>query len=181
MEKKVSQSAKNALQLSMLYLVFGLLWIYFSDQWVGLFSVQADQILVWQTYKGFFFVGVTAFLLYLMSYRMLEERYHEYQAHIDEQHIVQQQLMQQDALLHSLINSSPDAIVIKDLDGRYIVFSNGASTFSGIEENDAIGKTADEIFPHETAAIINRIDNDLIENNHFVEHEETMMMPNGET
>lgn len=181
MEKKASQSVKNALQLSVLYLVFGMLWIYFSDQWVGLFSVQTDQILLWQTYKGFFFVGVTAVLLYLLSYRILEDRYGEYTAHIDQQHIVQQQLMQQDALLHSLINSSPDAIVIKGLDRRYVVFNKGASTLSGVEENYAIGKTADEIFPQETADIINRIDNDLIEKNNFVEHEETMLMPNGIT
>lgn len=307
MERKESQSAKNALQISALYLIFGMLWIYFSDQWISLFTHDPHEILVWQTYKGFLFIGVTAFLLYLLSYRILRDRYLEYTTHlhqheeselrlkkqktllkglvdslpdsiyvkdlegrylvfnhmagvttgIDEkqaigkndyelfspemakifiennqpvlqnaenyQHesiittsdgnqknilakkgplfndegkmyavfgltrditkdkIIQARLEQQNSLLNSLINSSPDAIVIKGLDRRYIVFNKGASILSGVEEIDAIGKTADEIFPLETAEIINRIDNDLIDNNHFVEHEESMLMPNGQT
>jgi diguanylate cyclase (GGDEF)-like protein/PAS domain S-box-containing protein len=156
-------------------------WIYFSDMGIGLFTNDSDQILMWQTYKGFFFIGVTAVLLYLLSYRILCDRYNEYKAYMDQEQKIQQQLTQQDALLTSLINSSPDAIVIKGLDRRYIVFNKGAYTLSGIDTNDAVGKTADEIFPKETAEIINRIDDDLLASNYFVEHEETMLMPNGKT
>lgn len=307
MKKKESQSAKSALQISALYLVFGMFWIYFSDMGIGLFTNDSHQILLWQTYKGFFFIGVTALLLYLLSYRILHDRYVEYTQRLEQhknselriekqeallkglvdslpdsiyakdlegrylvfnhaagitvgidekkaigktdydlfppetaaifveknqpvlqngqiyQHestittadghrksilatkgplfndegkmfaifgisrdttndkMIQTRLEQQNSLLNSLINGSPDAIVIKGLDRRYIVFNKGAYTLSGLDTNDAIGKTADEIFPKETAEIIKRIDDDLLANNYFVEHEETMLMPNGKT
>ncbi|PHM17279.1 MAG: hypothetical protein CJD30_07170 [Sulfuricurvum sp. PD_MW2] len=307
MEKKESQSTKSALQISALYLVFGMFWIYFSDMGICLFTNDSHQILLWQTYKGFFFIGVTALLLYLLSYRILHDRYVEYTQRLEQhknselriekqeallkglvdslpdsiyakdlegrylvfnhaagitvgidekkaigktdydlfppetaalfveknqpvlqngqiyQHesiittadgyrksilatkgplfndegkmfaifgisrdttndkMIQTRLEQQNSLLNSLINGSPDAIVIKGLDRRYIVFNKGAYTLSGIDTNDAIGKTADEIFPKETAEIIKRIDDELLANNYFVEHEETMLMPNGKT
>jgi diguanylate cyclase (GGDEF)-like protein/PAS domain S-box-containing protein len=178
---KDSQSFKNALHISAFYLIFGMVWIYSSDTLIELFSSNIHQVSLLQTYKGLFFIGVTAILLYLLIYRVLQDRYNEYKHYIDEQKIVQQQLTQQDALLNSLIDSSPDAIVIKRMDRRYIVFNKGASKFSGVPTKEAIGKTADEIFPFQTANIINAIDDDLLENDSFIEHEETMQMPNGET
>ncbi|MDP3291679.1 MAG: EAL domain-containing protein [Sulfuricurvum sp.] len=183
MDKKIrtSKSFKSAFQISVAYLLFGMFWIYFSDMCIGFLTKDSDKILILQTYKGFFFIGVTAFLLYLLSYRTLQERHSEYLKYVNDQQIVQIQLSQQNSLLNSLINSSPDAIVIKGLDRRYIIFNKGASEFSGVETYDALGKTADEIFPPQTAHIINTIDNALIENNSFIAHEEIMLMPNGKT
>ncbi|WP_299995854.1 bifunctional diguanylate cyclase/phosphodiesterase [Sulfuricurvum sp.] len=98
---------------------------------------------------------------------------------ITEQKMVQARLEQQNALLNSLINSSPDAIVIKGLDRRYIVFNEAAAHLSGVAVANALGKTADEIFPSEIADIINKIDNELLENKSVSEHEKMMLMPNG--
>lgn len=176
---KDTQSFKNALQISAFYLIFGMIWIYSSDTLIELFSNDPHKISLLQTYKGFFFIVVTSILLYLLSYRILHDRLVEYTQRLNEQKEVQKRLSKQDSLLTSLINSSPDAIVIKGLDRRYIVFNEGASKFSGVKSNDALGKTADEIFPPKTAAIINAIDDDLLENQSFIEHEETMIMPNG--
>lgn len=178
---KDTQSFKNALQISAFYLIVGLIWIYSSDSLIELFSTNIHQVSIFQTYKGFFFVTVTSGVLYLLSYRILHERFVEYTQRLNEQKEVQRLLSEQDSLLTSLINNSPDAIVIKGLDRRYIVFNQGASKFSGIQSSDAIGKTADEIFPLSTANIINRIDDNLLESDSFIEHEEQMLMPNGET
>jgi len=99
---------------------------------------------------------------------------------ITERKRIQNRLEQQNALLNSLINSSPDAIVIKGLDRRYIVFNEAAAQLSGIAVNEALGKTSDEIFPSETAEIINQMDNELLEKKSFIEHEENMLMANNQ-
>ncbi len=178
---KDSQSFKSALHISVFYLLLGLVWIYTSDLFIQFLTDDLHQISLLQTYKGFFFISITALLLFLLSYRILEGRFVEFKRRLDEQKKAQERLSKQDSLLTSLIDSSPDAIVIKGLDRRYIVFNQGASNFSGVAIHDAIGKTADEIFPSQTAQIINAIDDDLLHNNRFVEHEEQMVMPNGET
>ena len=56
--------ARYALLVSVAYLIFSLLWIFFSDQALALL-VGEEQRLRAATAKGFFFVFVTAALLYL--------------------------------------------------------------------------------------------------------------------
>ncbi len=56
--------ARYALLVSLAYIALGLLWIFFSDQALALL-VAEQQRLVAATSKGFFFVFVTAALLYL--------------------------------------------------------------------------------------------------------------------
>ncbi len=54
------------MEASSFYLIFGILWIYFSDQILGT-VVQDQQVYERiQTYKGMFYVVFTAFLLYLV-------------------------------------------------------------------------------------------------------------------
>lgn len=57
-------------RVTMVYLIFGLLWIYFSDKFIDyLFSGDADAQSRMQTLKGFFYVGFTALLLYFLIKR----------------------------------------------------------------------------------------------------------------
>ncbi len=173
------QSIKNALWISALYFVFGFLWIYFSDSAVEAIAANHQQYSLLQTYKGWFFIFFTTVMLFFVSYQFLSKEFLTYLRHLEEQYEVQQQLAKKETLLNSLIDSSPDAIVIKGLDRRYIVFNHGAAKISGVESSFVIGKTAYDIFPPETANIINTIDNDLLENETLKDHEEIMKMPNG--
>ncbi|MDD2781315.1 EAL domain-containing protein [Sulfuricurvum sp.] len=174
-----TKSLKNALSISAIYLIFGLAWIYFSDAAVASFANDNTQLTLLQTYKGWFFIFFTTVMLFFVSYQFFSKELLAYLRHLEEQHQVQQQLAKKDTLLNSLIDSSPDAIVIKGLDRRYIVYNHGAAEFSGVESIFAIGKTANDIFPPETANIINTIDNNLLEQKTVSDHEEIMQMPNG--
>lgn len=51
--------------IPILYLIFGLLWIYYSDYALFLFTNNHDTIDYLQTIKGWFFVSSTAILLYV--------------------------------------------------------------------------------------------------------------------
>lgn len=176
-----NRSLKNALWISTLYLIFGLLWIYFSDSVAESITSNSRQLSLLQTYKGWFFISITTLFLFILSYRFFYKQFQSYAQRIQEQEKNRLQLSQQNILLNSLLNNSPDAIIIKGLDRRYIIVNEASAQLSGLSVKEVIGKTADDIFPPETAQMINAIDNDLLEKKSFTEHEEIMVMPNGNT
>ncbi|MFO7731037.1 MAG: sensor histidine kinase [Spirochaetia bacterium] len=57
----------SALRLVFIYLVFGGLWIFFSDRILLGLAPDVENYLLLQTYKGWLFVFCTALLLYLLS------------------------------------------------------------------------------------------------------------------
>lgn len=56
----------NPLSITLLYLVGGGLWILFSDQWAQGISDDPAYVSQLQTYKGWFYILVTGFILYLL-------------------------------------------------------------------------------------------------------------------
>lgn len=101
-------------------------------------------------------------------------------ADISKQKTAQYELKKHSALLDALINSSPDAIVIKDLEGHYVTFNEGAAKMVNIPSGRVIGKTAADLFPSETAYAIMTIDKHLIEEKTMPDHEEIILMPDRE-
>jgi diguanylate cyclase (GGDEF)-like protein/PAS domain S-box-containing protein len=181
MDKKIqaSKSFQSAFQISVAYLLFGMVWIYFSDRFIGFLTNDSHQILIWQTYKGFFFIGVTAFLLYLLSHKILRDRHAEYEQHLQEQKKAQLQLSQQDALLKTIINSSPDAIFVKDLEGKYLLFNDGAGEIIGLSPEKVIGKSDDLIFSMEVANRLQEVDRLIVSERKIVNQEEYLTIING--
>lgn len=73
MNRLASISTTAALTISLLYFSFGMAWIELSD--LALFSMFDDltgeEVTQMQTYKGFFFIGITSLILFIMSKRQL--------------------------------------------------------------------------------------------------------------
>jgi hypothetical protein len=86
------QSFKHAFTLSMVYLIFGLAWIYFSDALVASISPNNEQLTLLQTYKGWFFIVFTTIILFIMSNRFFYKEFLIYSRHMEEQEVIQQQL-----------------------------------------------------------------------------------------
>lgn len=57
------------LKTALLYALVGGVWIFFSDWLLGIFTTDPAPFTSLQTYKGWFFVGVTAILLYVVLRR----------------------------------------------------------------------------------------------------------------
>lgn len=55
-----------ALKIALIYFLVGFLWILFSDQFILSLDGSIDTITILQTYKGWFFVSVTAILLFIL-------------------------------------------------------------------------------------------------------------------
>ena len=58
-----------AARVSLFYFIFGIIWILFSDQILALLIPNPEQISTAQTFKGWFFIGFTALLLYFLLLR----------------------------------------------------------------------------------------------------------------
>lgn len=174
-----SQSFKSALQISSFYLIFGILWIYSSDTLIELFSNNIHQVSILQTYKGLFFIAVTAILLYLLSYRILHEQYNEYIQHLTKNQEAELRIKKQEALLQGLVNSLPDSVYVKDLEGHYLVFNHMAGVITGINEKEAIGKTDYELFAPETADTFIENNRPVLENAQIYQHESLITTSNG--
>ena len=63
-------------------------------------------------------------------------------------------LLESRALLGSIINSTSDAIYVKDPQGRYLLFNAAAERVVGKGSSDVLGKDDRALFPAEEAAIV---------------------------
>ena len=61
-----NQQLSSALKISLIYALIGGLWILLSDQAATILFTSPDQLSIVQTYKGWFYVIVTAFILFVL-------------------------------------------------------------------------------------------------------------------
>lgn len=54
-------------------------------------------------------------------------------------------------ILLAVIDATPDAIFVKDLDGRYVLVNQAAARFLGLTPAQVIGRRDLELYPEETA------------------------------
>jgi PAS domain S-box-containing protein len=54
-------------------------------------------------------------------------------------------------ILQAVIDATPDAIFVKDLDGRYVIVNEAAARFLGTTPDEIVGKNDLELYPEQTA------------------------------
>jgi diguanylate cyclase (GGDEF)-like protein/PAS domain S-box-containing protein len=184
-----SKSYKNAFFISLIYFIFGLLWIVLSDYAVALVVVDDSEITLLQLYKGWFFIFVTTVILFLLTHRYFHsmqlqynknlEQIQKYQSTKESLTISQSELSKYDALLNTILNSSPDAIFAKDMDGKFILVNTGVANFVGKSRENIIGMDEYAIFEDETAKKHEEIEKNIIANGETVTFEETNITKDG--
>ncbi|WP_324791549.1 putative bifunctional diguanylate cyclase/phosphodiesterase [Sulfuricurvum sp.] len=168
------------MKISVYYLLFGFIWIYFSDSIVELLSAEnPHKLTLLQNYKGWFFIVLTASFLFILIYRLLHKEFIQYTRRINEQTASHEKLAQQDILLSTIVNSSPDAIFAKDMEGRYILFNTGAGELVNIAPEKVIGKTDELIFSPEAAEKIREMDRLTLLGGAIHNHEEDLITSGG--
>ncbi|MEE8436032.1 MAG: PAS domain S-box protein [bacterium] len=60
-------------------------------------------------------------------------------------------LRESEERFRSIVDHSPSAILLKDLEGRYVLMNKQFQAWYGIKPEDAIGKRTNEIYPEETS------------------------------
>ncbi|QOR68881.1 PAS domain-containing protein [Cytobacillus suaedae] len=115
--------------IPLLYFVFSLGWIFFSEMLINQLEISAKLYEIIQTGKGLLFVAFTTFLIYLIirkheAYRTLEEKEHE---------------------LSSLINAMPDFVCFKDGEGRWMRVNQFGKDLYHLNHINYYGKTDAEL------------------------------------
>lgn len=75
---------KETLRIVLVYFIFSVLWILFSDALLEYFIDNVKMLTLIQTYKGLFFVTVTSLLLFVLIRRHMQQLYHTQESIKDE-------------------------------------------------------------------------------------------------
>ena len=124
------KNTTSAFKISIIYLIFSLLWIYFSDNAVNLIINDSEQLKLLQTIKGLFFVTFTSLLLYLLSKQFFNNLQKE-----------KEKLAYTNYILEKIIENAPIIIFWKDRSGTYKGSNNQFLELMNIKNKDElIGK-----------------------------------------
>ncbi len=95
---------------------------------------------------------------------------------------IEQKLIEERSLLRTIIDSSPDSIYVKDVDGRKVIANRVDCEYSGVEhEYEIIGKTDFDLYPEEKARETSKIDEEvLVKGQDILNHEEVIHDSNGD-
>ncbi len=84
------------------------------------------------------------------------------------------------ALLKAIINSTPDAIFIKDIEGKYLLFNHAASEITLKSEHEAIGNTDEALFTPEVAKTLREMDKNILKEKVIKSQEEQTITLTGD-
>jgi PAS domain S-box-containing protein len=82
-------------------------------------------------------------------------------------------------LLKSIADGTSDAIYVKDLQGRYLLFNAGASQATGKSEQEVLGHDDTALFPADEAKIVMEGDRKVMESAKTTTYEEVVTTPDG--
>lgn len=137
MKRFASISTTAALTISLLYFSFGMAWIELSD--LALFSMfddmSAEEVTQMQTYKGFFFIGITSLLLFVVVNR-----------HLRKIHKLEEEKLQQIEELDALFNNELFGIARADLNGHIQKANTTLRTLFQVSPTGSIPSMADLSF-----------------------------------
>ncbi|MBI9109602.1 nitrogen regulation protein NR(II) [Maridesulfovibrio ferrireducens] len=135
-----------AIKIASIYAAFGCLWILLSDKFLLLLVQDTDTVNSLQTYKGWFYVLVTALLVYGLIKKLLRS---EQQSHKRYQR---------------LLNNIADPIYLADSQGNILDVNNSACEKLGYTREEILGLKLNDIDAdanlHEWSDFINTIKDD---------------------
>lgn len=102
---------KAAARIAIFYLFFGFLWIYFSDYAISLLFESAEDTREIQSFKGWAFVSLSAFVIYVLLVRELKN-----------QKKVLSEKFESDQLFQVILERIEDAVIVFNLDTWKIDF-----------------------------------------------------------
>ena len=139
------KNISSAFKITFVYFLFSVLWIYFSDNAINLFVKDLEYAQFLQTIKGWFFITISSFLLFLLSKK--------YFLDIQEEKI---KLLETNEVLEKIIENAPIMIFWKDTKGVYRGCNTELLELMGVsKKDDLIGKTDLDLNIHEKQNFVN--------------------------
>jgi diguanylate cyclase (GGDEF)-like protein/PAS domain S-box-containing protein len=135
----------EAVFISMIYAIFGVLWILLSDRFLEQIIPDTNEYKNFQTYKGWFYILITTLMVYiLIRNRMLllkKEMYKTFAAYDklqiahEEKLRTEEELLYQKKLTENIITEAPVFIVTHD-ENKIISFNPYSQRVSGYTSKD---------------------------------------------
>ncbi len=124
-----------SLGVPLLYLVSGSLWIFFSDRFMLLIARNPSQLLMLSTGKGWFYVALTAVLLFFCLDRFTRQIRRN------------QQWIREDHGRHlTTLQAIGDAVLSTDAEGRIEMINPVAEQLTGWTATAAVGQPFESVF-----------------------------------
>jgi two-component system sensor histidine kinase/response regulator len=124
-------------QVVLPYIAVAAVWILVSDQLVAYLISDPEMRITVSMLKGWFFIAITAALLYGLLSRLLRETFARQTAIEDAKSVLEYERGQ----LRTLFDTIPDLIWLKDPDGIYLSCNKRFEEFFGADEASIRGKT----------------------------------------
>jgi PAS domain S-box-containing protein len=169
MKKKKVFLEKFSYRITLLYLIFGLAWILLSDELLDFLIKDLETLSDIQTYKGFFFIFITALMLFILvrehmksirtARELLEHKIHDYKvlyekflAQNHELKLAKEKAQENENFVTGILENIPDMIFVKDAEtAKYVMVNKAVEEKMGWKREEMIGKTEYDFFPAEVA------------------------------
>lgn len=144
--EKFWKNRMAAFRIVLIYLLFGGLWILFSDTIMGFITRDPDLLRRISVFKGLAFILVTSLLLYhlisrhLRSITQVNDRLRTSMEHLQEVH-------QRLQLADFSIRNISDAVYWLSLDGRFLDCNTAACAMLGYDREEFLALTVTDIDP----------------------------------
>ncbi len=89
--------------------------------------------------------------------------------------LVQESLQHSNSILRSVIESTPDIIFVKDIQGRYAIANSVAADWLERPLDEILGKNDSELYPPPIAKQIMDADRNIVANGEYLNYEETIL------
>lgn len=167
----------ESVKISLIYLISGFVWVYFSDRTANSLFHNRNILLTVNTYKGFVYVIVTTCILYLLissffkkislrekqlknSYAELEEYVNQLAASEEELRVQYEQIYEDEQQLskseeknRAIIEAIPDVLFIINSGGVFIDCEASDDNILVMQKEFFIGKTIYEVMPKEISEL----------------------------
>jgi len=122
------KSVKFEYKITAAYLIFGLLWILFSDMLLEATITNPEMLNHFQTYKGSFYIFITALLLFFMVKEHLRR------------------LQEQQILFETMFNTINDSVIITNPDREILMVNKGMLDTFAYSTEELIGKKTEILY-----------------------------------
>lgn len=180
---------KNAVFISLVFLIFGIAWIILSDYAVATFTNNAQEMTQLQTYKGWFFIFLTTLFLFFLTYRFFKSIHMKHMKNLKIFTLHYQakknlkkskeKISEYNILLNTIVNSSPDAIFAKDINGKFLLFNQATANLINVDAKSVIGMDDYTIFKPEIAKALQDMDKKIIAEKKIITFEEKTVAKDG--
>lgn len=149
------------LRIVVIYAIVGGLWILFSDNLLVTLVKDPARLTHIQTFKGWFYVLITAYMLYWLIDR-----------HLREIRLREKELWESEERYRSLIETASDGIILIDQDGRFLFVNNQYPRMLGYTRDELLNKNFADTLPLEEREMgLQSLKEIIKENLHFAIYE----------